>query len=116
MKDVLLTDNEILSKSNYRIQTNNSSKYIIDKISKTDDDEYKFTIQTNGTNPSPGELTITYPIITPQWVAASNFTGTGIPADSTTYGVSYLIDGVNKAFKDVSKNKFNYFEIKVNLE
>ena len=116
MKDVLLTDNEILSYSNYRIQTNNSSKYRIDKISKTDDDEYTFTIQTNGTNPSPGELTITYPITTPQWVAASNFTGTGIPADSTTYGVSYLIDGVNKAFKDVSKNKFNYFEIKLNLE
>lgn len=116
MKDVLLTDNEILTKSDYKIQTNNSSKYRIASITSKGNDEYEFTIQTSGTNPSPGELTITYPITTPEWVAASNFTGTGIPADSTTYGVSYLIDGVSRAFENASKNKFNYFEININLE
>lgn len=116
MKDVLLTADEILTQSNYRIQTNNSSKYKIASISQISDDEYKFIIQTDGTKPSPGELIITYPITTPQWVAASNFTGTGLPTDSTTYGVAYLINGVNKAFKNVSKNKFNYFEIKLKLE
>ncbi len=42
--------------------------------------------------------------------------GNGIPADSTTYGISYLINGVSKAFKDASENDNNYFTINIKLK
>lgn len=116
MKDILLTDEEILLTSNYNIHSSNSSKYKIEKINKKDDDKYEYVIRTDGTAPAPGEIIINYPINTPTWVELSNFEGNGIPADSTTYGVSYLINGVNKAFRDISKEKYNYFEIKLNIE
>ena len=118
LNDILLPENDILETSKYIVQSNNSTTYNIAKIEKDkyEEDKYKYTIRTNGSKPAPGELTISYPIITPEWVNASNFEGNGIPNDSTTYGVSYLINGVSKAFEDNSKKNNNYFTININFE
>lgn len=114
LSNSLLTKNEILNKTCYKITSNTSAIYNIVKIESSDGKKYKYTIRTK--KPSPGIITIQYPIQTPVWVAESNFEGSGLPSDSTTLGIKYLIDGVSKAFNDVSKNKYNYFEININLE
>lgn len=113
---VLLTKDDIINTSSYNVKTNNSSKYKIFNIEELGNDKYKFTIRTSGSNPAPGKITISYPITIPTWVEKSNFEGNGLPSDSTTYGVSYLINGVSKAFENTSKNNNNYFNITINLE
>lgn len=110
----LLSEKDILNKSCYNTTSNTSANYKIVRIEPTTDGKYKYTIRTD--KPSPGILTIQYPMQTPAWVAQSNFEGSGIPSDSTTFGIKYLIDGVSKAFNDASGNKSNYFEININLE
>lgn len=114
LSNSLLAEGKILDATCYQITSNTSAKYEIVKIEPGKDKRYKYTIRTN--RPSPGGVTIQYPIQTPVWVAKSNFDGNGLPSDSTTFRVKYLIDGVSKAFKDVSGNKSNYFEININLK
>ena len=113
---VLLTKDDIINTYSYNVKTNNSSKYIIFNIKELGNDKYKFTIRTSDSNPAPGKITISYPIVIPTWVEKSNFEGNGLPSDSTTYGESYLINGVSKAFENTSKNNNNYFNITINLE
>lgn len=115
LNKVLLSKDSIVAVSNYKIETTTSTKYEIHKIEDLGEDTYEFTIRTIDSKPAPGQLTISYPIITPEWVAASNYESDGVPADGTTYGVSYLINGVSKAFADTSKNNNNYFTITINL-
>ena len=115
LNNVLLSKYNIVDVSTYKIETTTTTKYIIHEIKGLGEDAYKFTIRTIDSKPAPGCLTVSYPIVTPEWVAASNFEGNGVPADSTTYGVSYLINGVSKAFENSSKNNNNYFTIKINL-
>ena len=57
--------------------------------------------------PAPGVVSIVYvqPEL-PEWVEKSNFTGTGIPKDSTTLGVKYLIGGVYDAYHNLSNKLF----------
>ena len=116
LDNLLLKEEDLQNISNYIISSNTSTQYIIKSIDRIGEDNYKFTIRTNGSKPSPGELKIFYPIIIPEWVVKSNYMGNGIPADSTTYGISYLINGVSKAFKDASENDNNYFTINIKLK
>lgn len=113
---IILNEKDIINTSKYVVSTNTSTQYIIQAIDNEGEDKYKFTIMTKDSKPSPGMLKIAYPIEVPQWVEASNYVGNGIPADSTTYGVSYLINGVGKAFENISKNNNNYFTINIKLE
>lgn len=115
LNKVLLSKDSIVDASNYKIETTTATEYEIHDIEDLGEDTYKFTVRTVNSKPAPGQLTISYPIITPEWVAASNYESDGVPADSTTYGVSYLINGVSKAFADTSKNNNNYFTITINL-
>lgn len=114
LSNSILTEKEIRSKSNYKITSSTSSSYEIVEIASNGQDEYTYKIRTP--KPSPGILTIQYPITTPGWVSKSNFSGNGLPDDSTTLGIKYLIDGVSKAYRDVSHNKSNYFEININIK
>lgn len=116
LHDILLTEDALTTTSAYKLKSSNSTVYEIFNIEKKDADNYVFRIRTVNSKPAPGILQICYPVTTPSWVDASNFNGTGIPSDSTTYGISYLINGVTKAFKDVSNNNYNYFDVKLNLE
>lgn len=113
---VLLAKDDIIKSSKYKIQTNNSTKFKIVDIQDLGNDNYDFIIRTKESKPAPGKVTITYPIVTPEWVTASNFEDRGIPTDSTTYGISYLINGVSKAFENTSKKNNNYFTINIILE
>lgn len=116
LSDVLVKKEDIIKPSNYNIYASNSTKFKIVDIENIEDETYKFTVRTDGSKPSPGKIKISYPIITPEWVARSNFEGNGLPLDSTTYGVSYLINGVSKSFKNTSNNNNNYFNINIILE
>ena len=116
LNKILLAKEDIIKSSKYKIQTNNSTKFKIVDIKDLGNDNYDFIIRTEGSKPAPGKVTITYPIVTPEWVTASNFEDIGIPADSTTYGISYLINGVSKAFENTSKKNNNYFTINIILE
>lgn len=116
LDEVLLSKEKILDVSRYNIQTDNSTKYEIVNIEedRSEDYSYKFTIRSVDSNPAPGRLRISYPIQTPGWVAKSNFEGSGIPPYGTTFGVSYLIEGVAKAFENTSKNN-NFFVINISF-
>lgn len=114
LRNTLLTEEEILDAHRYVLTSSNTSEFNISSIAKEGDDKYKFTIRT--VKPAPGRLTISNPIIVPEWIENSNFTGNGIPSDSTTLGISYLIDGVSNAFRDVSGKKFNYYEFEVEFK
>ena len=114
LRNTLLSEEEILDAHRYVLTSSNTSKFNISSISKEGDDKYRFTIRTD--KPAPGQLTFSNPIIVPEWIKNSDYTGNGIPSDSTTLGISYLIDGVSNAFKDVSSKKFNYYEFEVELK
>lgn len=116
LDNVLLQKEEILKKHNYEIHSSNSTKFQIIKIEDLANDTYEFTMRTNESKPAPGNVTISYPIITPEWVEESNFEGNGLPLDSTTYGISYLINGVSKSFENTSNMNNNYFNINIVLE
>lgn len=109
---ILLSENDILNKSIYKITNTSSSTFELANIFHQEDATYLLTIRTQ--KPSPAKLKISYPISVPQWVDDSNFTGNGIPSDSTTLNLKYLIDGVSKAFTNSNKHA-NYFEIEIEL-
>ena len=114
LRNTLLSEEEILNAHRYVLKSSNTSEFEISSISKIGDDKYKYTIRT--LKPAPGKLIVSNPIIVPEWIESSNYSGGGIPSDSTTLGISYLIDGVSNAFKDVSGKKFNYYEFEVELK
>lgn len=114
LRNTLLSEEEILNTHRYIFKSSNTSEFEISSISKIGDDKYKYTIRTF--KPAPGKLTISNPIMVPEWIESSNYTGNGVPSDSTTLGISYLIDGVSNAFRDVSGKKFNYYEFEVELK
>jgi hypothetical protein len=108
LKGILTPDDELCKKSNYTVTSTNSSSYQISSIQKQSANTYRITITTS--KPSPGALTIAFPMRLPNWVAESNFVGTGLPDDGQTYGIESLIDGVYRAYSDKGKNLF-YFEV-----
>lgn len=116
LSDLLITEEDILNKTQYEVKANNSTEYFIHDVIAMGSGDYKLILRTKKGNPSPGEIEIKYPITTPNWVEASNYEGKGIPSDNTTYGISYLINGVSKAYRDQAKNQFNYFTIKIKLK
>ena len=108
LSKVIRSEEELCDIINYKI----SDRYSIETITKKDTGVYNFKIYTN--NPSPGVISIEYTQQDlPEWVEKSNFTGTGIPKDSTTLGVKYLIGGVYDAYHNLS-NKI--FETKITLK
>lgn len=113
LSSIMLNKNAIVDISKYKVAATSSSMYQLKEITPLKDGKYEFTIRTQ--KPSPSKLLISYPISTPQWVNDSNFSGSGIPSDSTTLNIKYLIDGVSKAFTN-SGNNVDYFRIEVELK
>lgn len=113
LSNSLLKESDIKLIDNYTLETQTASEYSIAAIESRGNNKYSYTIRTN--RPSPGAIFLQYPIKTPSWVESSNFIGSGIPNDSTTLGIKYLVDGVSKAFKDASGKNFNYFDINLTL-
>ena len=109
MSNVVLSNEELLNKDNYSL----SSGYEIVEISNISDSIYDFIISTS--KPSPGNICLSYGIPKlPKWIIKSNYEGNGIPSDSTTLGVKYLIEGVYDAFNN--KNNSSYFSINIVLK
>ena len=114
--DILLVEDDILNKKNYMLESNTTSQYMIYEINALENGYYEYVLRTKiGYKPSPGRIVLKYPMLTPNWVENSNFEGSGIPSDSTTYGISSLINGVSKAYRHHTKDNQNYFAININL-
>ena len=109
MSNIILSNEELLNSENYSL----SHGYEIVDISKKSDSIYVYSISTR--KPSPGIFSLSYGIPElPEWVVKSNYEGSGIPSDSSTLGVKYLIEGVYDAFNNKKNNM--YFKIDVNLK
>lgn len=105
---IILTKEDLCNTNNYAI----TNGYRIESIEEKENGIYSYRVSTN--KPSPGTITIEYiQLDLPEWVEKSNFTGAGIPKDSTTLGVKYLIGGVYDAYHNLS-NKI--FETKITLK
>lgn len=108
MSKVILPEEELCDTNHYCI----TKGYKIESITRGDNNKYCFNISTS--KPAPGVITITYMLQElPEWIEKSNYEGTGIPTDSTTIGVKYLIGGVYDAYHNLS-NKL--FETKITLK
>ena len=108
LSKIILTKEEICNIDNYSI----TPGYRIVSIEEKDNGIYSYHISTN--KPAPGVVSIEYAQHDlPEWVEKSNYTGTGVPKDSTTLGVKYLIGGVYDAYHNLS-NKV--FETKITLK
>ena len=109
MSNIILSNEELLDSGNYSL----SEGYEIVDISNKSESIYDYIITTS--KPSPGKISLSYGMPElPEWVVKSNFEGNGIPSDSTTLGVKYLIEGVYDAFNNKRDN--NYFTIDINLK
>lgn len=109
MSNIVLSNEELLNVSNYSL----SKGYELVNISQKSESLYCYNISTN--KPSPGKICLSYGIPKfPEWVVRSNYEGSGIPSDSTTLGVRYLIEGVYDAFNNKISNK--YFSIDIVLK
>lgn len=109
MSNIILSNEELLNSGNYSL----SEGYEIVDISQKSESLYDYIISTS--KPSPGNICLSYGIPElPEWVVKSNYEGNGIPSDSTTLGVKYLIEGVYDAFNNKRDN--NYFTIDINLK
>lgn len=105
---IILTKEDICNTNNYAI----TNGYRIESIEEKENCTYSYRVSTN--KPSPGIISIEYiQQDLPEWVEKSNFTGTGIPMDSTTLGVKYLIGGVYDAYHNLSDK---LFETKITLK
>ena len=101
MENVILSKEEICNIAKYQI----TEGYSIESINNKKGDIYSFKISTG--KPAPGKLSIAYlQQEMPEWVYKSNFIGKGIPADSATLGVKYLIEGVYDAYNNISDKVF----------
>lgn len=108
LSKVILPKESICNTNNYSI----TESYTIESIEEKENDVYSFNISTS--KPSPGTVSIAYiQQEMPEWIEKSNYEGTGIPTDSTTLGVKYLIGGVYDAYQNMS-NKL--FETKITLK
>ena len=108
LSSIILSKEDICNTNNYTI----TNGYRIESIEDKENCIYCYRVSTN--KPSPGVISIEYTQQDlPEWVEKSNFTGTGIPKDSTTLGVKYLIGGVYDAYHNIS-NKI--FETKITLK
>ena len=106
MSNVILSDDELLNVDNYSI----NKEYDIISVENISESKFYYKIIT--TKPSPGIVRISYLIPElPEWVIKSNYEGKGIPSDSTTLGVKYLIEGVYDAFCNKKNNKYFSFDI-----
>ena len=109
MSNIILSNEELLNSGNYSL----SEGYEIIDISNNTESIYDYFISTS--KPSPGNISLSYGIPElPEWVVKSNYEGSGIPSDSTTLGVKYLIEGVYDAYNNKRDN--NYFTIDINLK
>lgn len=109
MSNIVLPNEELLNKDNYSLNTG----YELVDIRKISDSIYDYIVSTN--KPSPGNIRLSYEIPElPKWVINSNYEGNGIPSDSTTLGVKYLIEGVYDAFNNKTNNE--YFSIDIVLK
>lgn len=98
LSNVIISEKDICNINNYQI----TDGYSIDTITKIERDIYDFKITTE--HPSPGKLSIVYlQQEMPTWIDKSNYIGTGVPKDSTTLGVKYLIEGAFDAYKNKSE-------------
>lgn len=101
MSKVILPKEEICNIAKYQI----TNGYSIESINNKKGEIYSFKIFT--AKPAPGQLSIAYlQQEMPEWIFKSNFIGKGIPSDSTTLGVKYLIEGVYDAYKNKSDAVF----------
>lgn len=105
LSDILLDEHSLMDKEHYYVNSSSNSTYIINDITKVNN-RYKFTISTS--KPAPGNLEIIYKLEEPEWVNKYNFECVGLPKDSTTYGIKYLIEGVFDAFHNQSEDYFNF--------
>lgn len=104
LSEIILDKEDLLKVSNYIISSSSSAKYTLESITK-EKDFYKIRIATE--KPAPGTLEIAYKIMRPDWIDDYSFEGAGLPKDSTTYGIKYLIGGVYDAFYNKSNKYFN---------
>lgn len=105
---LVLSEKEITNMDSYRL----SEGYELSTVERMDNDNYIFNIITN--RPSPGKLDIAYMMEDmPAWIGSSNFTGKGIPSDSTTLGIKDLIEGVYDSYHNSSDR---YFTISITLK
>lgn len=109
LTDMILNDSDLEDVNNYSIRSNSSSRYWISSISKKDN-KHSFDICTD--KPSPGEVDISFSLQLPNWIEKSNFEGNGLPSDSTTLGIKYLIGGAFDAYYNRSTT---YFSFKINI-
>ena len=108
LSKIILTKEDIRDTSNYSV----THGYRIVSIEEKDNGVYVYRVSTN--KPAPGIVSIEYRLQDlPEWVEKSNFTGTGVPQDSTTLGVKYLIGGVYDAYHNLSDK---VFETKISLK
>ena len=108
LSKIILTKEDIRDTSNYSV----THGYRIVSIEEKDNGVYVYRVSTN--KPAPGIVSIEYRLQDlPEWVEKSNFTGTGVPQDSTTLGVKYLIGGVYDAYHNLSDK---VFETKITLK
>lgn len=108
LSNVILSEDDIVNKENYII----SNGYRINSIIRDQEDKYIYVIST--LKPSPGIIKIDYLMDKlPKWVEESNFSGKGIPDDSTTLGIKDLITGVYDAYHNTSNE---YFSIRITLK
>lgn len=105
LSDILLTSEDLHNADNYDVNSSSSSAYLINSISN-DSGLYTFTVSTD--KPSPGTLGISYKMEFPKWAERYSFEGTGLPTDSTTYGIKDLIGGVYDAFYNKSNDYFKF--------
>jgi hypothetical protein len=108
LENLILSEYEITNLNSYRL----SEGYELAYVKRIDNDNYIFNIITN--RPSPGKLDIAYIMEEmPAWISSSNFTGKGIPSDSTTLGIKDLIEGVYDSYHNSSDR---YFTISITLK
>ena len=101
LSKVILPKKSICNTNNYSI----AGGYTIESIEEKENDVYSFNISTG--KPSPGTISFAYiQQDLPEWVEKSNYEGIGIPVDSTTLGVKYLIGGVYDAYHNMSNKLF----------
>lgn len=101
LSSIIISKEDICNKDKYRI----TDGYSINMITNIERDTYNFKITTG--NPAPGKLSIAYlQQAMPKWIDKSNYTGTGVPKDSTTLGVKYLIEGAFDAYNNKTEAIF----------
>jgi hypothetical protein len=106
MTSVAIDTSYILDKNNYHV----TGDYTIESIKANNSDVYTYTISTS--HPSPSTISISLINKMPGWIADSNFDGSGVPNEGTTYGIQPLIEGVYDAYHNLN-DSYVTFNIKL---